>query len=132
MIEGSAFAPLVLATIMQCLRGLRMFIKRNSQGQLIDASPIIRGDISEFMADDDTELQDFFASTENQQQIALERSDQAMARVLEDVIILLVEGGAIRFTDLPEAAQSKLLSRRELRSTRQGMDLLDDGDDLNI
>ena len=55
-----------------------------------------------------------------------------MSRVLEDVINLLVDQGTIRFTDLPEAAQHKLLSRRELRGHRNGMNLLDEGDDLTI
>ena len=109
-----------------------MYIKRNVQGQLLDASDIVVGDVKEFIADDAAELQEFLTATQKQQQLTLERSDQAMARVLEDVINLLVEQGAIRFTDLPDAAQTKLLSRRELRGQRQGMDLLDDGDDLNI
>jgi hypothetical protein len=45
---------------------------------------------------------------------------------------LLVEQGVIRFTDLPDAAQDKLLNRRELRGKRQGIDLLDDGDNLHL
>lgn len=109
-----------------------MYVKRNAEGQLLAISAEVDGDIQEFIVDDAPELQEFLSSTKNKQQLTLERSDQAMARVLEDVISLLVEQGAIRFTDLPEAAQTKLLSRRELRGQRQGMELLDDGDDLNI
>ena len=62
----------------------------------------------------------------------LENTDQAMARVLEDVVNLLVEQGTIRFTDLPNAAQNKLLSRRELRDQHQGAYLLGDEENLNI
>jgi hypothetical protein len=36
--------------------------------------------------------------------------------VLEDVIDVLITRGVIQFTDLPEAAQSKLLERRETRA----------------
>jgi hypothetical protein len=109
-----------------------MYAKRNAEGQLLEVSEKVDGDINEFIANDAPELEEFLTSTKNKQQLTLERSDQAMARVLEDVISLLVEQGAIRFTDLPEAAQTKLLSRRELRGQRQGMELLDDGDDLDI
>lgn len=109
-----------------------MFVKRDAQGQIEEVSENAEGDISEFIANDTLELQEFLNTRKTRQQLILEQSDQAMARVMEDVISLLVEQGVIRFTDLPEAAQNKLLSRRELRSQQQGMDLLDDGDDLNI
>ncbi|MES2674075.1 MAG: hypothetical protein V4660_07535 [Pseudomonadota bacterium] len=109
-----------------------MYAKRNADGQLVEVSERVDGDINEFIANDADELQEFLTTTKSKQQLTLERSDQAMARVLEDVISLLVEQGVIRFTDLPDAAQDKLLSRRELRGQRQGMDLLDDGDDLDI
>ncbi len=36
-------------------------------------------------------------------------------RVIEDLIDVLIERGAFRFTDLPEHAQEKLLKRRGLR-----------------
>ena len=39
-----------------------------------------------------------------------------MARVLEDLIDVLITRGLIQFTDLPEAAQEKLLERRETRA----------------
>lgn len=47
---------------------------------------------------------------------ALSGSDVGLARVLEDVIDVLITRGVIQFTDLPEAAQSKLLERRETRA----------------
>jgi hypothetical protein len=53
----------------------------------------------------------------------------SFVRVLEDVIDLLVERGVIRFTDLPLAAQTKLLQRRDSRMQRQGLQLLG-GEDL--
>lgn len=109
-----------------------MYIKRNSAGELIAISQQREDGIDEWMADDAKELHDFLLQLKTTS-MTLEKSDQAMARVLEDVVNLLVEQGTIRFTDLPEAAQLKLLSRRELRGHRQGMNLLDDGDDdLNI
>ncbi len=106
-----------------------MYIKRNQDGAIIAISQIAAEDVSEFVGDDSTELHLYLQSLKPSQVASLEQSDQAMARVLEDVINLLVDQGTIRFTDLPQAAQTKLLSRRELRGQRQGMNLLDDGDD---
>lgn len=106
-----------------------MYIKRNNKGDIIAISQIAAEDIGEYIDDDASELYVYLQSLKPTQVTTLERSDQAMARVLEDVINLLVDQGTIRFTDLPDAAQTKLLSRRELRGQRQGMNLLDDGDD---
>lgn len=47
---------------------------------------------------------------------ALSQSDLALVRVLEDLIDILIPRGLIQFTDLPLAAQAKLLSRRETRA----------------
>lgn len=106
-----------------------MYIKRNQEGAIIAISQIAENDLSEFVSDDSKELHIYLQSLKSEQMASLEQSDQAMARVLEDVINLLVDQGTIRFTDLPQAAQTKLLSRRELRGQQQGMNLLDDGDD---
>ncbi len=46
----------------------------------------------------------------------LNQTDIGMARVLEDLIDVLITRGLIQFTDLPEAAQEKLLERRETRA----------------
>jgi len=106
-----------------------MYIKRNQDGAIIAISQIAAEDICEYVGDESNELHLYLQSLKPAQVATLEQSDQAMARVLEDVINLLVDQGTIRFTDLPQAAQTKLLSRRELRGQRQGMNLLDDGDD---
>lgn len=109
-----------------------MFTKRNQQGEIIALSKIAAPGFDEQIADDDAQIIAFLNSAKTAGQLALEQTDTAMARVLEDVVSLLVEQGVIRFTDLPGAAQQKLLNRRELRGKRQGIDLLDDGDDLRL
>lgn len=48
---------------------------------------------------------------------ALSQSDTSLVRVLEDLIDVLITRGVIQFTDLPEAAQAKLLERRETRAS---------------
>jgi len=109
-----------------------MYIKRNATGELVAISKEIAADFGEIIADDAPELVAFIQQTKSAQQLALEQTDQTMARVLEDVVNLLVEQGVIRFTDLPDAAQHKLLNRRELRGKRLGIELLDDGDNLHL
>lgn len=45
----------------------------------------------------------------------LNQSDIAIARIVEDLIQLLIERNLIIFTDLPDAAQQKLLTRKLAR-----------------
>ena len=109
-----------------------MFVKRNQMGEVVSISKVVSGECTEFLADDAAEVVQFLQGEKSAEQLALEQTDQAMARVLEDVVSLLVEQGVIRFTDLPAVAQDKLLARRELRGKRQGIQLLDDGDNLHL
>jgi len=56
----------------------------------------------------------------------LNSSDYELARVLEDLIELLVDKNVILFTELPSAAQQKLTQRRHARH------LLSDADNLMV
>lgn len=110
-----------------------MYVKRDSSGKIVAISKVLDEFSNEFMEDEDPELQIFMRSLKTYQQQALAQTDKTMARVVEDVINLLVEKNLIRFTDLPDAAQIKLLARRELRGKKKGIDLLDDeNDNLNL
>jgi hypothetical protein len=61
---------------------------------------------------------------------SLSESDIGLARVLEDLIDVLITRGHIQFTDLPEAAQAKLLERRQTRANlSHRLDLLPDDKD---
>lgn len=57
-------------------------------------------------------------------------SDISLARVLEDLITLLIERDVIRFTDFPRAAQKRLNERQELRHSNRLHGLLDDSKDI--
>ena len=46
----------------------------------------------------------------------MRQSDIELSRVLEDLIDVLINRGLILFTDLPTAAQNKLLQRRQTRA----------------
>ena len=65
---------------------------------------------------------------------SLSQTDAGLARVLEDLIDVLINRGLIQFTDLPEAAQAKLLDRRQTRaSLANRLELLpDDSDSLRL
>lgn len=60
----------------------------------------------------------------------MSRTDADLARVTEDLVDLLIQRGVIKFTDLPDAAQAKLLLRKQARATlTQGLRLIpEDGD----
>ena len=106
-----------------------MYIRRDNKGAIEAVSRVATAGFTEQLEDGAAELQVFYGLQKTGALQSLEQSDQAMARVLEDVIGLLIEKGVIRFTDLPEAAQTKLMTRRELRGQHQGIDLLDDGNE---
>ncbi len=55
-------------------------------------------------------------------------SDIQLARVLEDLISLLIDRDFIRFTDFPDPAQKRLLERQGLRARKSDLNLLDDND----
>mgnify|MGYP001333391508 CR=1 FL=1 len=93
------------------------FVRRDAEGRIVAVfHQKVEGGLEE-VDPESQELSDFLTSAHlnegvNQDFIA---SDLGLARVLEDLIDLLIEKGVFRFTDLPEAAQSKLLARRGLR-----------------
>ena len=61
----------------------------------------------------------------------LNQSDASFVRVLEDVVDVLIDRGVIQFTDLPQAAQSKLMLRRQTRARLQNALQLLPGDSDN-
>ena len=109
-----------------------MFIKRDSNGKIIAISKVQDASSLEFMEDDHPELQIFMRSLKIYQQHELAQTDHSMARIAEDLISVLVEKNLIFFTDLPDAAQQKLLTRRAMRGQHKLSNLIDDNDDLNI
>ena len=63
----------------------------------------------------------------------LSETDADLVRVLEDLIDVLITRGVIQFTDLPEAAQAKLLGRRQTRATlTHRLELLPDDDSVRL
>lgn len=65
----------------------------------------------------DSELQAFFGDEDPNSQLreVLVASDLSFVRVLEDLISALLDKNVIMLTDLPEAAQKKILQRKDIR-----------------
>ena len=93
------------------------FVKRNETGAIIAVFREPVQDGLEELAVDSTELRAFVEET--LPELAGERrwieSDLSLARVLEDVIEVLIAKGVFMFTELPDAAQKKLRERHGLR-----------------
>ncbi|WP_340124134.1 hypothetical protein [Methylobacter svalbardensis] len=53
-------------------------------------------------------------------------SDIQLARVLEDLISMLIERDLIRFTDFSEPAQKRLIERQTMRKSSKQLNLIDD------
>lgn len=115
-----------------------MYVKRDDKGQIVAVSTSQELGFDEQLDPESSELKSFLqiaagGSSDSGDQIQqLRLSDVALARVVEDIINLLTDKGIIQFTELPEAAQNKLLQRKLLRSDIRRLDLLaeEDTDDL--
>lgn len=71
---------------------------------------------SEHLPADDPQVQAFLHEHRGDSEAYLSRTDVELARVVEDLIEVLVDKHVILFTDLPPAAQRKLASRRSARA----------------
>ena len=104
------------------------YIQRDKAGKISAVSVEQTNDIPEWVEMDSSELIAYLSQFGAAFDIngALAESDQALIRVVDDLINVLVEKNAMRFTDLPEAAQQKLLERRSLRQSLTALKLLGD------
>lgn len=97
------------------------YVQRDSQGHLIRVESEPFADASGTLPAEDHQVQTWLAS---QAAVQLKQSDLDMIRVLEDLITLLMTKGVIRITDLPAAAQAKLMSRTQAREALGGLSRL--------
>jgi hypothetical protein len=82
----------------------RLYVTRDADGQIAHVTSDPQAEGAEPARLEDTDVQRYLAGL-----------DLDLVRVLEDVIDLLVSKGVFHFTDLPEAAQQKLLHRKSVR-----------------
>ncbi len=112
-----------------------MYVKRDENDRIVAVSADQQPGFDEWTDPDGAELRAFFnqlndESVESSKEAQrLRSSDVELARVVEDIINLLTDKGVIQFTELPEAAQEKLLQRKRLRRVMmQHLDLVADDD----
>jgi hypothetical protein len=99
------------------------YVMRNAEGRIVAVlSEEVPG--SEMVSSNDPGLQTFLQSDSPEQraQRELMESDLGLIRVIEDLINVLIERGAIMFTDFPEPVQRKLLARSGMRKEFSYMD----------
>ncbi|MBM7060388.1 tryptophan synthase subunit beta [Pseudomonas sp. UL073] len=101
------------------------YVQRDSQGHLIRVEPSSFEGASGTLLPDDHEVQAWLASQAAEDGLLqLKQSDLDMIRVLEDLISVLMTKGVLRITDLPAAAQAKLMSRTQAREALGGISRL--------
>jgi hypothetical protein len=116
-----------------------VYILKDEKGKVVAASAIENLGLGWLQVQDSDEEYLNFLETQDEEclnllQTQLEaqnnfrQSDIELARVLEDLISLLIERDVIHFTDFPEAAQKRLIQRQGLRMKGKNLNLL--GDDI--
>lgn len=112
------------------------FVKRDPSGRVVAVSEQATADIREWIEAEAPSLADYIRTLAPrppaQTRQALEHSDLGLIRVIEDLIDTLLAKDVIRFTDLPVAAQNRLLERRNLRASMNALKLLDSERDANL
>ncbi|MDP6571953.1 MAG: hypothetical protein QGI06_00445 [Rhodospirillales bacterium] len=108
------------------------FVKRDADGKIAAVTLQATEEGPEEVPPNDPELGVFLQNTliDAVAQRHWVESDLGLARVMEDLVDLLIEKNVFRFYDLPEAAQQKLIQRRGLRREFAYVEtLFGDGDD---
>ena len=102
------------------------YVLRNIAGKIQAVSlTAMEGQGWEFVEADSREYQDFLEGAISEQS-PFRESDIQLARVLEDLVNLLIDRDVIRFTDLPAPAQKRLVERQTLRMKSKQLDLIDE------
>lgn len=100
------------------------YVLRDQDGQVVAVSEVPLNDDAEELPPDDPEVLALLArtsDTELDEEEAFVHSDLGFIRVLEDLVEVLIRKGVISLSDLPAAAQDKLMQRRALRHWLAGV-----------
>lgn len=94
------------------------FVQRDAEGRIVGVFAVAIAEELEEIDVKDAELAAFLANSGvgGGMTGGWIESDLAMARVIEDIIDLLIDRNVIRFDELPTAAREKIIRRRGLRS----------------
>ncbi|MGE8153966.1 tryptophan synthase subunit beta [Pseudomonas vancouverensis] len=101
------------------------YVQRDAQGQLLRVEAQAYAEATETLPADHPEIKDWLADRKLASNLKrLKQSDPEMIRVLDDLIQVLIDKGVIRVTDLPAAAQAKLMDRSQAREALGGLSQL--------
>lgn len=101
------------------------YIFKNAQGVVVAASVAESfGEDWTFVEDNSKEYLEFLENS-LAKNAPFRESDIQLARVLEDLISVLIERNLILFTDFPQAAQKRLNDRQNMRRNSQLSELVD-------
>ncbi len=109
------------------------YVKRDNQNQVIAIFSEAPSEDAEYLAASHSDVISFLNlnASEEQSLQFLTSSDYELVRVLEDLIELLIDKNIVLFTELPSAAQRKLVQRRKARQNlREENALMIDEDDI--
>jgi hypothetical protein len=104
------------------------YVTRDATGRIIALAETAPAEGAEHLPPAHAEVLDFLFTDADDSTRRFLASDLALIRVVEDVVEVLVRKRVIAMTDLPAAAQDKLMDRRSLRSYLSGMSGLVEGD----
>ena len=106
------------------------YVQRDAQGELIRVEAAAYAEATETLPADHHEILAWYANEAVENSLKqLKQSDFEMIRVLDDLIQVLTSKGVIRVTDLPQAAQAKLMDRTQAREALGGLSQLIDEDE---
>ncbi|CRL49521.1 MULTISPECIES: hypothetical protein [Pseudomonas] len=109
------------------------YVQRDAQGQLVRVEAAAYAEATETLPADHHEIQAWYANEVVETNLKqLKQSDQEMIRVLDDLIQVLTSKGVIRVTDLPPAAQAKLMDRTQAREALGGLSHLIDDEETGL
>ncbi len=109
------------------------YVQRDAHGQLIRVEAAAYADATETLPADHHEIQAWYANEVMETSLKqLKQSDLEMIRVLDDLIQVLTSKGVIRLTDLPAAAQAKLMDRTQAREALGGLSHLINEDESGL
>ncbi len=111
------------------------YILRNEDGNIVSIHGASTPEVREELAPEDPELRAFLGQNEAKTKAHrdLQDSDLDFVRILEDLLTVLINKNVIMLTDLPEAAQRKVMRRQGLRCEIADLgNILSDSDDLPL
>jgi hypothetical protein len=108
-----------------------LYVKRDDEGNIESVHKDPGPGKLEALSEDNPEVK-YFMLDDTARMYAKDRlraSDMGVARVLEDLIQLLIDKNLIMFTELPDGAQTKIEARQAMRQDLQGLSQIVDYDD---